>query len=129
MLPRLEDATRIVQKFSLGRGDASDLLGIKNTTAAWSSLRQRIERERLVEIRERTDFRDEEWTSLDSLLSRMVNLDALYTRIDSALQKSEGETDGSEGPEDEDSTAETSNADAFSRSWRYNVSKWTIKAE
>ncbi len=126
-LPKLEDASRIVQKFSLGRGDASDLLGIRNTAATWSDLRRRIEQERLLEMRERDNFNAEEWSSLDSLLSRMANLDDLHTRIHSALQKKDSnDTVESEETEEEE---ETPSVDVFSRSWRYAINKWTIKPQ
>ncbi|KAF9036432.1 hypothetical protein BDZ89DRAFT_1090789 [Hymenopellis radicata] len=126
-LPELEDASRIVQKFSLGRGDASDLLGIRNTAATWSDLRRRIEQERLLETRERDNFNPEEWSSLDSLLSRMANLDDLHARIDSALSRKESnDTADLEATESEE---ETPSVDVFSRSWRYTTTKWTIKPQ
>ena len=38
----LEDATRIVQKFLLGRGDASDLSAMSACISIWAAIRSRI---------------------------------------------------------------------------------------
>lgn len=125
-LPKLEDATRIVQRFSLNRGDTNDLLAIKTTTIAWANLRKRVEQERAMEEREREDFNAENWTTLELLLSRLESLEGLASRIDSSLQSNVEGSAGSIGPDTEEPEEEPATS---LKSWRYLTNKWTIKPE
>lgn len=49
----VDDATRIVQKFLLGRGDVSDLSAICATIDVWSSMKSRVALEKSMERQER----------------------------------------------------------------------------
>ena len=46
----MEDASRIVQKFILGRGDATDLSAIHSTILIWASIKRRIELEKNMKL-------------------------------------------------------------------------------
>ncbi|KAK0233421.1 muts domain V-domain-containing protein [Armillaria fumosa] len=126
-LAKLEDASRIVQKFLLGRGDTSDLLAVHTTIETWSRLKLRIERERLLEAQEREDnFSTYEWSSLDSLMTRFSDLDELGRRIGSAVERTDIDADEPDKPVLEDEVEEAE--PAFFK-WRYGPSKWVIKPE
>lgn len=84
----IEDAARIIQRFLLGRGDASDLLALCNTIDVWTSIRDRIILERDIELR-RTSIIMPEWTSLDALVTRITDLSDLSRTIDHALVRKE----------------------------------------
>ncbi|KAK0505891.1 muts domain V-domain-containing protein [Armillaria luteobubalina] len=123
-LAKLEDASRIVQKFLLGRGDTSDLLAVHTTIETWSHLKFRIERERLLEAQEREEnFSIYEWSSLDSLMTRFSDLDELGRRIGSAVERTDVDADE---PVLED---EVEDAEPAFFKWRYGPSKWVIKPE
>ncbi|KAK0198643.1 muts domain V-domain-containing protein [Armillaria mellea] len=126
-LAKLEDASRIVQKFLLGRGDTSDLLAVHTTIKTWSHLKLRIEREKLLEAQEREEnFSPVEWSSLDSLMTRFSDLDELGRRIGSAVEKTDVDVDEPGEPVLED---EVEDAEPAFFKWRYGPSKWVIKAE
>jgi len=87
-LYQIEDASRIVQKFLLGRGDANDLLAIRDTINVTDQIKTRVLQERELELQANAD-RAEEWHYVDILLDRMRNLTTLAERIDSAVDESE----------------------------------------
>ena len=100
----------------LGKGDAGDVRAVGRAIRAWNRLRNTIIEERTFEGYERQmkdskapnslSANDEEWESMDTLLSRMDGLDDLEARIASALEGGEAE-DGTEmGMEAEGSVAE-----------------------
>ncbi|KAL0575036.1 hypothetical protein V5O48_006937 [Marasmius crinis-equi] len=130
LLSRAEDAGRIVQKFLLGRGDPSDLLSLSAGIKTWGSIVERVRLERRMEAREQANFnRSQEWSSLDSLLSRMADLEQLASRIGSAILQSEGQpvvrTTGE--PEDGFPSDLESPVLSFNRhDWRYGRSRFGI---
>ncbi len=129
-LAKLEDASRIVQKFILGRGDTSDLLAVHTTIKTWSHLKLRIERERLLEAQERGEnFSPDEWSSLDSLMARFSDLDELGRRIGSAVERTDVNTDDADEPDEAVSEDEVEDAEPAFFKWRYGPSKWVIKPE
>lgn len=87
-LYQIEDASRIVQKFLLGRGDANDLLAIRDTINITDQIKTRILQERELELQGNIS-RAEDWHYADILLDRMRDLTALAVRIDSAVDESE----------------------------------------
>ncbi|KAJ3838374.1 muts domain V-domain-containing protein [Lentinula raphanica] len=110
LLVKAEDAGRIVQKFLVGKGDPSDMLALTTTVNVWSEIQRRIAHEREMECLEQPSFDTSEWMSLDTLMSRMVNLEALAKRISLAIehpansqlddsQVEDSENDGGYGPE------------------------------
>ncbi|KAI0082196.1 hypothetical protein K474DRAFT_1655535 [Panus rudis PR-1116 ss-1] len=81
----MSDTSRIIQKFLLGRGDASDLLALGGTIDAWDAVQRRIELERTVEQQSSSATLSEDWASLNALLSRMADLQPLVHKIHAAL--------------------------------------------
>lgn len=87
-LGAIEDASRIIQKFLLGRGDASDLSAISTTIELWTSVKTRVALERKMEEQERDSILADEWTSIDVLISRLDSLRDLSRRIEAAVSRS-----------------------------------------
>ena len=90
-----EDATRIVQKFLLGRGSYHDLTAICTTIDIWTSIKERILMEKSMEGR---DVEHMEWASIEALMDRLSDLDSLARRIRMSLSQresavSEGDVD------------------------------------
>lgn len=136
-LSDMEDASRIVQKFLVGRGDASDLAAIHATILIWSSIKKRLELERLMESKEKYAIDENEWTSLDALLSRMTDLHELAEKIGLALRRRVEREDDSTtltvgddfvctGAENED---QPSPRTKIKQTFAYDHDNWTIKAE
>lgn len=84
-LGEIEDTTRIVQRFLLGRGQPSDLAAIKNTIQTWAGIKGRVALERNMEVRERGVIDEDEWSSIDALMHGMHNLDHLVGMIEKAM--------------------------------------------
>ncbi|KAG2754528.1 hypothetical protein P692DRAFT_20719708 [Suillus brevipes Sb2] len=101
-LDEVEDTTRIVQRFLLGRGDPGDLVSISKTINVWSAIRRRLELEKQMENSERGFLLSEDWSSIDALLCRMEDLQDLESRINLAVRKVET-TDESRNQDAEDS--------------------------
>ena len=94
LLGRTEDASRIVQRFLLGRGDSNDLSAISSAISIWSDLRARVAHERQMEIEENGKY-NKEWASMDALMLRMIDLDDLAKRINMSIRAADPGT----GPE------------------------------
>ncbi|KAH9946837.1 muts domain V-domain-containing protein [Amylocystis lapponica] len=122
----IEDATRIVQKFLLGRGQASDLSAICSTINTWVSVKQRIALEKEMEQRERGFVSEEEWSSLDALMRRMSDLEDLSSRIQNALAHND---DTAFGAIDEDTMADTPSIQSRFTKTTFGDDNWTIKPE
>lgn len=88
LLKRLEDASRIVQRFLLGKGDVTDLSAIKSAIDIWEDVKSRIEMEYQMEMQRRPPAADNEWLDLKGLLDRMANLQRLALRIGAAVDVS-----------------------------------------
>ncbi|KAL1712079.1 muts domain V-domain-containing protein [Schizophyllum commune] len=101
LLVSIPDVGRLSQKLMLGKGDASDVRAVGRAIRSWHRLRNTITAERAFEGYERQmkdpkaptaiSVNDEEWESMDTLLSRMDGLDDLEQRIASALEGGEAE--------------------------------------
>ena len=100
-----EDATRIVQKFLLGRGSYHDLTAICTTIDIWTSIKERILMEKSMEGRDVEHIDDAEWASIEALMDRLSDLDSLARRIRMSL--SQRETTVSEGDVDIESELPT----------------------
>ncbi|KAG2077084.1 hypothetical protein BDR04DRAFT_1125514 [Suillus decipiens] len=100
-LDEVEDTTRIVQRFLLGRGDPGDLVSISKTINVWSAIRKRLELEKQMESSERGFLLSEDWLSIDTLVCRMADLQDLESRINLALRNTEI-TDESKDDQDAD---------------------------
>ncbi|KAG5648135.1 hypothetical protein DXG03_006089 [Asterophora parasitica] len=130
-LAEAEDIGRIVQKFMLDRGDPNDLLAVQRTTLIWSSIVKRVEDEKQLEAIERSDFDEEDWASLDSLMSRMVELRDVSNKISMVLEggSSSGDEPASESvmKVDDDEDGRVASSIESDGVWRYGPAKWAIK--
>lgn len=82
----MEDASRIVQKFLLRRGDVSDLSDLHAAIAAWTSVQRRLRMERKMELQERGAIQEDQWASVTALMSRLYNMQELAKRICLAIE-------------------------------------------
>ncbi|OCH96567.1 hypothetical protein OBBRIDRAFT_840969 [Obba rivulosa] len=135
-LKHAEDATRIAQRFLLGRGGVSDLSAISNTIDIWTAISKRIELEKNMELKERGEIRAEEWASLDALMLRIGDLRDLSDRIRKAVVHQgsvvQNAVQDAEDAEDEQQTGEAETTPTLpSRDLRMNISAndWTIRPE
>lgn len=133
-LTAVEDIERIVQRFSMGRGDLSDLLAVNRTIRAWSTVVQRFKEEKAMETVEQIRLFEADWTSFDVLMSRMTDLQDLSNRIATALDDDNSSTLGgssmSENIEaDDDRLDNTLPIEVDDSLWRYGSGKWMIKPE
>lgn len=87
-----EDTIRIVQRFTLGRGQPSDLVAIKNTIQIWSRIKGRITLEKDMELKERGTVDEDAWSSIDALMRGMHDLDYLAGMIDQAIPGADDES-------------------------------------
>lgn len=87
VLEEVEDVGRISQKFLLGRGDVSDLLALSKTIHAWSNIKNLIEQEKSLETAKCHNFKAEDWSSIDTLVSKMSPLDDLANKILDAIEE------------------------------------------
>ncbi|KAJ3870122.1 muts domain V-domain-containing protein [Lentinula novae-zelandiae] len=124
-LAKAEDASRIVQKFLLGKGDPSDMLALTATVNIWSGIQQRVNHEREMEYLERRSFSASEWVSLDTLMNRMVNLEDLAQRISLAVERPVS-PQYDESAEDADLESDE-NSGTLRAEWRYGRVKFGIK--
>jgi MutS domain III len=88
LLKRLEDASRIVQRFLLGKGDVTDLSTIKNAIDTWEEIKSRIELEHQMDLQGKSTGAGDEWLDLRRLLNRMADLTKLAWRIGMAVDTS-----------------------------------------
>jgi DNA mismatch repair ATPase MutS len=82
-LKGMGDIGRIVQRFTLKRGDISDLLSVKKTIDLWGDILRALQLESDMEKRRKGS--KEEWKHIDILRKRILNLESLSTLIEDAL--------------------------------------------
>ncbi|KAL4069487.1 muts domain V-domain-containing protein [Scleroderma citrinum] len=125
MLRECEDASRIVQRFLLSKGEPRDLLSINRTIEIWISIQKRLELERQMETSERGSLIRSEWEGIDALVSGIADLQSLSRRIALALHDIEL-LDSVEAPSEDDLAQEEKVTQAVT----YNgVYKWTVRPE
>lgn len=128
ILNEIDDVGRLCQRFLLGRGDFGDLISIRSTIRFWKSLKRVCKQEKNTErIEHSVNMRADEWSSIESLLLRLVDLDDLSEKIskavlsDSAENTENDELDNNEGligEDEEGSELGVSRND--SRKWAIN---------
>ncbi|KAF7306692.1 DNA mismatch repair protein [Mycena indigotica] len=136
-LASVEDASRIVQKFLLGKGDATDLHAVRSTIVTWMTIKARILQERQQEELEtgqtQRGFQADEWNSLDALIGRMAKLHELSDHIGRALKPKSQITsfESTDGVDDEGIASQSSDRDGISARpvWRIGDYNWTIKPD
>jgi DNA mismatch repair ATPase MutS len=81
----IDDVTRVVQKFLLGRGNTDDVAIISTAISAWSNVKSRLSFERELHIKEGDCSSEREWASIDALVSRMEDLPELERKIQASM--------------------------------------------
>lgn len=89
LLSGAEDATRILQRFLLGRGLPNDFSSLNSSIITWISINERLMLEREQELKERGQPIADEWTSVGILLGRMKNLTDISVRITASLTRTD----------------------------------------
>ncbi|KAI0670071.1 muts domain V-domain-containing protein [Trametes maxima] len=123
-----EDATRIVQKFLLGRGGFCDLSAICATVDIWHSIKERILTEHKMEQEDAARAEGPEWASAIALMDGLVDLGHLAGRIRMALAEREGAMVGAERMT-EDPLPDTSPVAQRDPRNPLGITDWTIKPE
>lgn len=119
LLKDSEDTCRIVQRFLSCRGEPKDLLAINRTIQVWSSIQNKIKLEKTMEVR------GEDWSSINSLLSKITSLHDLSTRITLAL----GDIELRASPPDEFVEGDSLEGEQKSSSTVYGIYKRIIRPE
>ncbi len=130
-LSDVEDATRIVQKFLVGRGDASDLSAVCSTIDVWSSIKKRIEMERKMEEEENGHIVEGDWASIDALMSRLNSLGDLATTIKAAVGPRNGLLEANTidvGPDEKSASTEHQFASSLFSDTTTSFN-WTVRPE
>lgn len=87
LMKQVEDIARIAQKFMADRGDADDLLSVKETLSIHTQIKVRLLSEMDMEDKERQGVGMEAWRSLLELLRNMENLESLRQRIEASVDE------------------------------------------
>ncbi|KZP32367.1 hypothetical protein FIBSPDRAFT_812686 [Athelia psychrophila] len=129
ILGDMEDASRIVQKFLLRRGDVSDLSDLHAAIAAWTSVQRRIGLERKMELQERGAIREDQWASVTALMSRLNNMHELAKRICLAIELAPVANKALDAPElpEEDVEADTTLPPSTKSDKHSFTMDWAIK--
>jgi len=85
LLKRADDASRIVQRFLMGKGESIDFSSLNTTMGIFHEVQRRINEEKSLELIERGSISEADWQSLDSLCSRFADLSTLSERINMAV--------------------------------------------
>ena len=127
LLSGAEDATRILQRFLLGRGLPNDFSSLNSSIITWSSINKCLVLERKQELKERGQLITDEWSSVDALLGRMKNLADLSVRITTSLTRTDLPADF----EPEEGEEETTDPDppVGEIGSTFGAARWIIRSE
>lgn len=100
LLRKIEDTARIVQRFLAGKGVPGDLSDIADAVTSWEELRDRLNLERDMDLKEKGSLAD--WPCMDVLLGRMTSLKHLSLKIASAVERNEYGEDLEDEPSETD---------------------------
>jgi len=130
LLSGAEDATRIIQRFLLGRGLPSDFSSLNSSIITWISIGNRLNLERKQELKERGQLSVDEWSCVDTLLGRMNNLANLSVRITASLTRTDLSADLEPEPETEEEEGATPDPDSPAEiNLTSGAAKWIIRPE
>lgn len=135
LLREVEDASRIVQRFLMGRGEPTDLLAIYTTIRTWDAILAKVREERASEVVARADkFDGLEWSSLDLLVSRLADLKELASKIGLAVVDNRLQDEAREDSEELEESVETSDTEISSVPLRLdgrvgNIRKFHIRPQ
>ncbi|PIL32139.1 hypothetical protein GSI_06845 [Ganoderma sinense ZZ0214-1] len=122
-----EDATRIVQKFLLGRGSFQDLTAICTTVDIWSSIKERILMEKRMEGRGNDHISDAQWASIEALMEKLSDLEWLANRVRAALVPRETAVSDEEVGSDEPFMGSVNPVSSSDPRNTLGVVDWTIR--
>ena len=131
LLSGAEDATRILQRFLLGRGLPSDFSSLNSSIVTWISINERFTLEREQELKERGQLKADEWSCVDTLLGRVKNLTVLSARIAASLTRTSLSADLEPEPETEEGeeTAPDPDPSTVEVNPISGAAKWMIRPE
>lgn len=88
LLKKSRDVSRIVQRFMTMKGDAEDLIAIRDAINVWSKIQERIIQESEHHPSTSTDKGiDADWNVLETLISRLKGMKHLAQRIADAIDE------------------------------------------
>jgi len=118
-LRRMGDAARVMQRFTLGKGDIDDLLLIKQSVGVWKEIKRRIALERRITSNGTKVALQENWAYLDSLVGRISDFSRLETRIELAVNSRQIDGEKLSGePEENGEEQNNTTPSAFQSQWR-----------
>ncbi|KAH8120262.1 muts domain V-domain-containing protein [Phellopilus nigrolimitatus] len=135
-LKSVEDASRISQRFLLGKGDVDDLISVQNTIDVWDAVKSRVAFEKSFESKENAhQFRPGDWKEVDQLMARMADLRSLAQRIELAVESKEvhkkpcalGQAEDDEIEDLEDLSSSEAHSKIYSLPGK--EARWTIKPQ
>lgn len=129
LLTKIDDISRLTQKFLVGRGDPSDLTAINKTIRTWTRVSAMLRAEKLLERNEQRNHNHEEWKSLDALISRMHTLTELSEAIESAISMDAEEVDGGSDEPRSDADSESEDEPIQLLNWKLSTNQWSIRPE
>ena len=136
MLKDVDDASRISQKFLLGKGTIDDLVSMRDTIEAWNTIRKLLVSEKEIEQLEGTKRIPEAWRCLEQLMEKMSNLHGISERISMAVECDERPQNSStvdgDGETDDPpiSDAQQADSDATKTTTFFGLEpKWSIKPQ
>jgi len=97
----IDDVTRVVQRFLLGRANTDDVATISTAISVWSIIKNRLSLERELRFKEDCDS-EREWASINALISRMQSLPELERKIQASIDGPSTRPGGSIETVDED---------------------------
>ena len=129
LLSGAEDATRVLQRFLLGRGLPSDLSSLNSSIIAWISISRRFTLEREQELRERGELNVDEWSCVDTLLGRMKDLTELSVHISASLTRADLSAEHEPEPGEVEGVTSDPDSPTAEINSTSGVAKWTIRPE
>lgn len=119
----IDDVTRVVQRFLLGRANTDDVATISTAISAWSIIKNRLSLERELQFKGEDCDSEREWASIDALVSRMQDLPELERKIQASIDGPSTRLGGSIETVDEDAitTHELSADDKWQQGYRWSI--------
>ncbi|KAF8323437.1 hypothetical protein DL93DRAFT_2162590 [Clavulina sp. PMI_390] len=87
LLKESQDVSRIVQRFMTLKGDAEDLMSIRDAITVWTRIQERIMQEAQQTPSSSNPPANEDWKVLETLVGRLKGMRALAQRIDDAIDE------------------------------------------
>lgn len=123
----IDDVTRVVQRFLLGRANTDDVATISTAISVWSIVKNRLMLERELHFKEEGCDSEREWASINALISRMQDLPELERKIQASIDGPSTRLGSSIETVDEDAiTAHGLSAD--DDKWQQGY-RWSINPE